>query len=378
MQKTGILFGIMILLASCNSKETSNKSLVELQNQKEVVKKQLDSLAKKMKLIDEQIKSYSEDETNQIVTTLNANTKNFEHFIEVYGNVKAEKNVEIHPEFSGVVTQIYVKEGQQVSKGQTLLQFDASQINSAVDELKTRLDLATTSFERQERLWNQKIGSEMQYLQAKNQKESLEKLLVSLKIQANKMRITAPFSGVIDYIYTKVGELTGSQNPVIRLVNLQSLYLEADVTESHLIELKIGTPVHIVFPSIKKEMKAAISNIGNIINPENRSFKVRIDISNNNAFLKPNLFANIKINDFSRTGIVLPLHVIQKDKEGNSYVYVAQIEKEQVKVVKKQVAILSTYNNEVLIGEGLQENDQVIDKGSRIVNEGNSVTVKSE
>lgn len=366
-----------IILWSCNSSENKRlDSAAQLQTKKELITKQLDSLTAELKKVEEEINLQTTTSDNQIVTVIAAKNKNFKHFIEVYGNVKAEKNIEIRPEMGGTVTQIYVKEGQQVLKGQTLVQLDASSINTSIDELKTRLELAKTAFERQERLWNQQIGSEMQYLQAKNQKESLEKSLKTLQVQAQKMKITAPFDGVVDYIFPKVGELTSPQYPIIRLVNLHSLYLEADVTESHLVNVKKGTPVQIVFPSINKELDAKITSVGNFINPENRSFKIRVDLPRIEKTVKPNLFTNININDFEQTGVVLPLQVVQKDKEGNHYVYIAVTENNQTTVVKKTITVLSTYNNEVLIGDELQEGEMVIDKGSRTVNEGNTVSIK--
>lgn len=379
MKNIGILIFITTLLVSCNSSENkSNDTTENLQVKKEHITKQLDSLTAELKLVEEQLSLQNTTQDIQIVTIINATKKNFKHYIEVYGKVLAEKNIELRPEMSGTVTQIYVKEGQQVSKGQLLMQLDASVVNTSIEELKTRLELATTAYERQDRLWKQQIGSEMQYLQAKNQKESLEKSIKSLQVQAQKMKITAPFNGVIDYIFPKVGELASSQYPVIRLVNLNSLYLEADVTESHLVDVKKGTPVNILFSSINKELNSTISTVGNFINPENRSFKVRIDLPATNNSLKPNLFANININNFEGNGIVLPLHVIQKDKDGNFYVYVAVTDKKQTSVVKKVVSILSTYKNEVLVGDEIQQNDLIIDKGSRTVNEGNLISIKSE
>ena len=379
MKKLIILIIITTLFWACNF--TDNKSPDSNKNlevKKEQITKQLDSLTAELKYIEEQLNAQTNNKNLQNVTVIKTSSKNFKHFIEVYGNVIAEKNIEIRPESSGTILQIYVKEGQQVLKGQVLMQLDASTINNAIDELKTRLELANTAFERQERLWQQQIGSEMQFLQAKNQKESLEKSIKSLQVQAQKMRITAPFNGVIDHIFPKVGELASSQYPIIRLVNLNALYLEADVTESHLTDVKKGTPVQIIFTSINKEMAAKITTVGNFINPENRSFKIRIDLPNTDKVLKPNQYAKININNFERNGIVIPLQVIQKDKEGNYYVYVAVTKNNQTTVIKKMVSIISTYNNEVLIGDELQENELVIDKGSRTVNEGNLVTIKSE
>lgn len=374
-------FRILIFIAlfwSCNVADKKTTTTENLEAEKAQIIQQLDSLTAKLKLVEERISSQTEKENHQMVTVIKASSKNFKHFIEVYGQVYAEKNIEIRPEMGGTITQIFVTEGQYVAKGQLLMQLDASAINTSINELKTRLELATTTFERQERLWKQQIGSEMQFLQAKNQKESIEKSINSLLVQAKKMKITAPFDGVVDYLFSKTGELTSPLNPVIRLVNLKSLYLEADVTEAHLTLVKKGTPVVINFTSINKELNANISSVGNVINPENRSFKVRINLPSLEKAVKPNLFAKIYINDFEANGIVLPQHLLQKDKEGNYYVYVAVTEKNKSLVVKKVVKIQSTYHNEVLIGEGLQENELVIDKGSRTINEGNLILIKSE
>lgn len=376
MKKLGILV-LTVFVISCSSNDKKeSQSVTDLEMKKEQLVAQLDSLTSELKLVEEELNKKSMTDNYQIVTVLTAKKEAFKHFIEVYGNVKAEKNIEIHPEMGGTVTQIIVKVGQYVSKGQTLMSLDASAINTSIEELKTRLELAKTAYDRQERLWQQQIGSEMQYLQAKNQKESLEKSLKSLQVQARKMTITAPFEGVIDYIFPKVGELSSPQYPLIRLVNLKSLYLEADVTESHLVDVKKGTPVQINFSSINKEVNATISSVGNFINPENRSFKVRVDLPVADNNIKPNLFGNININDFSGEGIVLPVQVLQKDTENNYYVYTVTKENELSKVVKKIVKIKSTYNNNVLLEGGLQENDLVIDKGSRTVNEGNTIIIK--
>lgn len=378
MKHLGILIFIITLFGSCNLSDKKLTASENLTTKKAHIIQQLDSLTTELKLVEEQLSLQTQKQDHQIVTVIKATSKNFKHFIEVYGNVKAEKNIEIKPEMGGTITQIYVNEGQQVSKGQVLMQLDASSFNTSIDELKTRLELATTAFERQDRLWKQQIGSEMQYLQAKNQQESLEKSIKSLQVQAQKMKITAPFNGVIDYIFPKVGELASPQYPIIRLVNLQSLYLEADVTESHLMDVRKGTPVQIIFSSIHKELESKITTVGNFINPENRSFKIRIDLPASEKTVKPNLFANININNFESVGIVLPLQVIQKDKEGNNYVYIAVTKNNQTSVVKKIITVRSTYNNEVLIGEELNENELIINKGSRTVNEGNLISIKSE
>ena len=171
MKSTSLSIILFLLMLSCNSTDKKSNSSENLEAKKEQIITQLDSLTAELKLVEESLSKQTEKQDHQIVTVLKATSKNFKHYIEVYGNVIAERNIEIKPEMGGTITQIYVKEGQNVSKGQLLMQLDASAINTSIDELKTRLELATTAFERQERLWKQQISSEMQFLQAKNQKE---------------------------------------------------------------------------------------------------------------------------------------------------------------------------------------------------------------
>jgi len=273
----------------------------------------------------------------------------------------------------GTVKAIYVKEGQQVSKGQILAQLDDSYLKNNIAELNTRLALAKTTFERQERLWKQKIGSEMQFLQAKAQKENFENSLASLKTQARKMKIIAPFSGVVDEIFPKTGELTSPQMPVVRLLNLSNVYVEAEVTESYLHNIKTGTEVKVYFPSINKKIDSEISQIGNYINPENRSFKARINILNKDKLIKANLLASLKILDFKADGIIIPSTLVKQDQNGDDYVYIIESRNGDKTVVKKLVDIGEEYNHEVFVSSGLTKNDTLVNVGARLVKAGDIV-----
>jgi RND family efflux transporter MFP subunit len=250
---------------------------------------------------------------------------------------------------------------------------DDSAIINKLAELNTQLNLAKTTFERQSRLWNQKIGSEMQYLQAKTQKESLENSLETLKTQSNKMKIIAPFSGIVDEIFPRNGELTSPQSPIIRLLNLDNVYVEADVTETYLPVIKIGTETIVYFSSLDKEISSKITRIGNYINPDNRSFKTRIDISNTDQSIKPNLLADLKILDFQEEGIIIPSTLVQKDQKGNNYVFTVKNENGENKVVKNIITVKNEYNHEAYISEGLTKNDILVNAGARIVKEGDVV-----
>ena len=218
----------------------------------------------------------------------------------------------------------------------------------------------------------------MQYLQAKAQMESLENNLASLKTQARKMKVIAPFSGIIDEIYPKNGELTSPQMPVVRLLNLDKVYVEADVTETYLPVIKIGTKTIVNFLSINKEVTSEIYQIGNFINPDNRSFKTRININNKDNSIKPNLLADIKIQDFEEDGIIIPSNLVQKDQNGNDYVFVIHTENGENKVVKNIVTIKNEYNHNVLISEGLIDNDTLIYEGARLVKANDIVEINNK
>ncbi len=371
-----IYFTLIILfsIASCQKKELISKNIKELQQQRNVLKTQMDSLSKKLKAINEQLSELDTVKKLPVVTFVTTKNGDFNHYIEVQGTVKADKSVEIHPEVGGTVQRIFVKEGQRVSRGQTLAQLDASIVNNNIAQLQVQLNLAKTSFERQERLWNQKIGSEMQFLQAKAQKEGLEQNLNTLYAQAKKMKIIAPFNGTIDEIFAKIGALSSAQMPFLRIVNLNKVYIESEITETYLKNIKKGTNVLVSFPSLDKEMTSKINQVANFINPNNRSFKVKIELKNKDKIIKPNLLADVKINDFMATGITIPSYLIQKDIEGNNYVFVlTKKEPSSYKAIKTILTIGKEYNNESYISDGLKEGDLIIDKGARIVKNNDEV-----
>lgn len=372
MKKILVLITAISLTFSCTESIKTN-SVSELQSKKTSIVNKIDSLNKELKSIENELSKLDSNKKLQIVTTLPVKNETFKHFVEIQGVVKADKNIEIRPELGGTVSTIYVKEGQRVSKGQTLVQLDDILIKNNIDELKTQLELAKTTFNRQERLWKQNIGSEIQYLQAKTQKESLENSLESLKTQAQKMKIIAPFSGIVDEVFPKKGELTSAQTTVVRLVNLDKVYVEAEVTERYLPIIKKGTETVLNFPSLGKEINSKIAQTGNYINPENRSFRIKINIENKDQSIKPNLLANLKIKDFEVNGIIIPSNLVQQDQNGNNYVFTTTTSNNETKVVKNIITIGKEYNNEVYISDGLSSTDTLVNAGARLVKEGDLV-----
>ena len=376
MKKIIALFITSIVLISCGEEEKKS-SLEELNTQKTTLVNKIDNLTNELKTIEGLISKLDDRKKLQIVTTLPAKIGIFKHYVEVQGVVQVDKNIEIRPELGGTVNAIYVKEGQRVNAGQTLVQLDDASIKNSIDELKTQLNLAKTTFERQERLWNQKIGSEMQYLQTKAQKESLENNLATLKTQARKMKIIAPFSGIVDEIFPRNGELTNPQMPVVRLLNLDQVYVEADVTETYLPVIKVGTETVVNFPSIHKEITSKITQIGNYINPDNRSFKTRINLSNKDQSIKPNLLADLKILDFKANGIIIPTNLVQQDQNDNNYVFTIKTENGEHTIVKSIITVTKEYKHEIYVSEGLAENDTIVNEGARQVQAGEIVKISA-
>ncbi len=371
------LFSLLVLtlVLSCGTSDKESQSLTELKTKKAALKEQMDRMGTELKEIEMAISNLDTLKKLMSVTSIKAEVKDFNHYVEVQGTVKADQTIDLHAEMGGTVTAILVKEGQNVSKGQLLATLDSEVIDNSVLQLDTQLALATTTFERQARLWEQNIGSEIQYLQAKAQKEGLENSVKSLKAQARKMKIIAPFSGIIDQIYAKTGELTSPQKPFLKLVNLSKVYIESEVTETYLNSIKKDTKVLLNFRSIGTSVEASVSQVGNFINPSNRSFKMRIDLKNPNNELKANLLADIKINDFSANGTVIPTRLVQRDRDNKTFVYTIEAKENNYKVVKTYVTEVMNYDNQSYISDGLIPNSILVDKGARLVNNNEEVTL---
>lgn len=371
--KTIFTLSLLLLVLGCNNATKESQSVTDLKIQKMDLVNQLNNISNKLKSVERAILDLDTLKRLVSVTSFKAEEKTFNHYIEVQGVVKADKAIELRGEMGGTLTAVLIKQGQKVTKGQVLATLESSVIDNSVLQLKTQLDLATTTYERQARLWEQNIGSEIQFLQIKSQKEGLENSLNSLKAQARKMKIIAPFSGTIDQVFAKTGELISPTAPILRLVNLDNVYIESEVTETYLKSISKGSKALLNFTSIDTYLEASITQVGNFINPSNRSFRTRIDIKNINNELKANLLADIKINDFSATGIVIPSKIIQKDRNGKTFVYTLEAEEANYKVIKTFVRDSNSYNNFSYISEGLNSKSTLVDKGARLVKNGDIV-----
>jgi membrane fusion protein (multidrug efflux system) len=305
-----------------------------------------------------------------LITTANARRGEFTHFVEVTGSVLSKKNVAISAESAGRILEVPAIEGMRVSAGQILARIDAESTERNIEEMESNLELATTIFNKQERLWNQKIGTEIQYLEAKNRKEGLEKSLAVLKTQLNKAVVKAPFTGTVESVDVRIGEAVQPGMPMFQFVGESDLYIQADVSESFVGVLSKGDSVEVAFPSIGKSMKTRVSSVGGVINPNNRTFKVEVLLPSLPE-LKPNMISILKINDYhNNESVIVPAHLILADNKGD---YVFTVEDGTAK--KKYVTRGLTSGNETEIKEGLTGTETIVDKGFREVGDNFSVTV---
>ncbi len=341
--------------------EKKRSELMELQGEIAQLEDALGEAAKK-------------ENPSKLVESMPVKSETFNHYIEVQGTVESDKNVTILPEMPATIMSLKVKEGDKVSAGQVIATLDAGTFNKQVAELETRLSLATTVYEKRKRLWEQKIGSEIEYLQSQNQKESLENNIATLKQQMRKSVVTSPISGTIDEVYAKQGELANPAMPIARVINVSDVQLVADVSENYLSAVKKGDKVKIFFSALGTEMEQKVTFVGQTINTANRTFKVQIDLPNKNGAIKPNLVGTVKINDFQAEGaITVPTNLIQIGTDGNKFLYV--VKEEAGKKVAKKVVVKTgmSYEGSTVVTEGLSANDQIISKGYNEVVDGENV-----
>lgn len=328
-----------------------------------------------IKVLDQQLAELDTTIKLSLVTANAIVPSPFNHYFKVYGVVESNQAITLMSETSGKIEAIKVERGQRVKKGQLLAVLDASVLIQNKAELETALDLAQKIYTKQERLWvEEKIGSEVQYLEAKNNKESLERKLETVNAQIAMTRIRAPFSGIVDEIFPKVGEMASPQVQMFRLVNLSSVYLSADVSEYYVGKVKNGTKALVAFTNLEDEIETEVIQVGNFINPDNRTFKINVALSGANRY-KPNMMASVQINDYSKDStIVLNSRMVQETTSGESFVYVLDKLNKDIGFVKRMLVKTGpSFEGMIEITEGLNGSELVIDRGSRSVKIGQKV-----
>lgn len=368
------LIGLTFLVFSCEPKDelaAKRAELEELKNQSNELNTSIALLEEELMKMDPEFAS--QNQKSILITTTNAKKGEFDHYVEVTGSVLSKKNVVISSETSGRILEIPVLEGMRVAKGTVLAKIDAETIERSIDELENSLELATTLFEKQERLWNQQIGTEVQYLEAKNRKEGLERNLASARTNLDKAIIRAPFTGTIEEVQVRLGELVQPGMGMFQFVGESDLFIEADISESYIGVLSKGDSVEVSFPSINKELQTKVSSVGAIINPNNRTFKVEVFLPNIDL-VKPNMISVLKILDYqSADAVIVPSYLILSDNRGD-YVFTV----ENGKAIKKYVERGKTFDKETEILTGLTGSEVLVDKGFREVGDNFNVNIAQQ
>jgi len=374
MKNTLLLLTLVSIIATaCGNQESEiDKKKAELKESKtelQELKTKIASIEAKLGELDS---TYGKKEKNAVlITAVEIKEAYFEHKIEVRGAVASRKNILISPETSGKIVAVKVAEGQHVSAGQTLAVLDGKIIRNAIAEAQTLLELAKTMFDKQERLHDQNIGTEVQFLQAKSNKESLERKLSTLQSQLSMTVIKAPFSGVIDQLDALEGEMAMAGFPFIRMVNPNNMYIKADVSERFISSFKKGDIAEIYFPSQDRHLTSTISAISSVINGMNRTFEIEVKFPKTNFEMKPNQVVVLKLKDYQNDlARLVPTKIIQKDNKGN---FVFVIENEKAK--KAHITTGKSFNNKTEVLEGLALNTIVAHEGYRELAQGVHVRI---
>ncbi len=385
MKKTSYIALLVFITFSCADKKNGDTQTIIDSNNLQTIKQHRDKLqldyeklGQTIQKLDEAIGNLDTLKKYPLVQSLVLKDSSFTHFIEIKGNVDTKENIVITPEFSGTLTQIYVKAGQKVNKGELLARIDDGGLAAQVAQAETLLALTKTTFERQKNLWEQKIGSEIQYLQAKTNWESQQKNVTYLQMQLAKTRVKAPFSGTIDEVITEKGQVVSPQSQLFRIVNLRSMYVKADVPESYLGKLKNGAAVEVFLNAIGKTYVGKVRQVGNFINPNNRTFTIEIALPNQNNELRPNQVAVLKVEDYTNPkAIIVPENILGEAADGSRFVYVVKNKdsKNNAMAERVTVEIGNTTGPFVEIKKGLVSGTEVITEGSRSLRDNAKVTL---
>lgn len=368
---------IAIVLISCGGSEleTKKKKLEEVKTKISDLEKEMKELEKYISENDTSIKN---EKKQKKVKLAEVKIQPYSHFFEVQGIVDSEENAFVSPAMPGLITAINVKEGDLVGRGTVLASTEAGALQNSLLQLKTNLDLAVIAYDKQKRLWDQNIGSEIQYLQAKTQKESLEAQKKALESQLAMTRVIAPFNGTVDEVKVKLGEMASPGFTGIRVVNLDKIKVVAKVSDTYINKVKQGAPVQVIIPDVNQIIDTKISFVSKAVNMATRSFTIEVKLNNKEKLLRPNLIAKVNINDeFIDKAIIVPSNTLQKNLDGSTYLLVAEKQSDGKYISKKaNVEIGSNYNGFTVIKSGLTEGQQIIVEGFDDLVEGQELDIK--
>jgi membrane fusion protein (multidrug efflux system) len=364
---------LVLGLAACGGPETTGEEMPQdLEGKRQLLqtkRAELKELTNQITTLENDIAELDPNfraKQGRLVTTIPVQRTDFAHFVEIQGAVEADDLTDVTSEIAGRILTLKFDEGDAISKGQLVATLDLEQLNKQIAELETSLDLAKTVFERQSRLWEQNIGSEIQYLEAKNNKERIEKSLETLQFQLDKGKVYAPASGVVERVVLQSGELASPGMPILQILNTNKLKVVANVPENYLRAVNRGDRVKVEFPALGEEQDARINLIGRTIDPSNRTFSVEANISTKGGMIKPNLLAIMYLKDKEENDVVtVPLQTVQQEVSGRDFVFIRADSEEGPIAKKVYVQTGSSYNGHMVITDGLKGGEELIMEGAR-------------
>ena len=378
-----LLLTLGLVSVSCQTKSSGSIDELIASNDENLLRAKRTELSAQRNVLDADIKrldvviaSLDKSASLPLVATYEVTPQEFNHFTSFQGTVKTMKNINVYPEMPGQLLEVLVVEGQKVEKDQVLARIDDGGLLAQLAQAKSQLLLAETVFNRQERLWSQNIGSEIQFLQAKTQFESAEKAVDALSLQAEKSIVRAPFDGTVDQIFKEPGTIVapGMGSELFRVVNIDEVYVEVDVPETHITSISEGSKVQVNLPAIGEEIDARIARVSKVINPSNRSFTVEIPLENKSGFIRPNLMASVAINDYSnKSAIMIPQSVVSENAEGQQYCFA--LEESTEGYIAKRLIIQTGKTSEDFIEvlDGVEKGALLITEGAKKVSDNQPV-----
>lgn len=372
------LFASLALLTACGSDQnsTNNVEVEKLKSKKDSLLAVSQGIATEIEEVNALIAKHDSTKKLTKVTGADAQLGTFANYFEVYGNVDSKQNVLVPAETNGEIVSIQVREGNRVNKGAVLMRLDDEVLRQNVKELETQLKLAEDVYQRQKRLWENNVGSEMQYLEAETNVNTLKNRLAGLKKQLDMAVVKAPVSGTVDKIFPKEGEFAAAGMQLVRLINLDEMYIEADIADRYSRVVTDGKRVKVVFPELDITIDTVITRVSKFINPANRTFEALVRIDNQERLIKPNALALLKIESmYVDSAVTVPVRTLQESSTGETFVYVLKKENGYYQVVRKSVVAGPSYAGRILITDGLQGGEILVDKGSRRVRDGQLVEI---
>lgn len=382
MKKIISLTLIALTFYSCGDKSTKNvedviatQDLIQIKEKREQIHADYEKLAAQMATLDAEIIKLDDTKRYPLVSTLTVKDSAFTHYIEVQGNIETKENIMISPEYSGVLTQLNVKAGQKVSKGQVLARIDDGGMSAQLAQAENKLALDKTTFDRQKNLWDQKIGSEIQYLQTQTAYQSQQKMVKQMQAQLSKTVVRAPFSGTIDEVIVERGQVVAPGQSLFRIVNLGNMYVTANVPENYLSKLKLGASVEVYLNAIGKTYKGKVRQVGTYINPNNRTLSIEIAVPNPDNLLRPNQVAVLKIEDYiNKNALLIPENIMTENAAKEKIVYVVS-EGKETKVAQRIIEIGYTSGAMVEVKSGLKPGETIVTEGAKTLTDGANVEI---